>query len=155
MDKEISTPFGKINVLLDGKPIRFHYRTVDPANVLFPDAAATFRVTVDVDLDGQEHLLKMRISDCEVSGEPESGERLEAISFYCGKAKLTLGCCASFGDYENYGFDYDGYLCPDGIELVIFPSTKTHMYEFGICWLNECTEDNDVQTWFGADPSIC
>lgn len=153
--EKIISPFGTIKVFLDDEPLWFLYRSIDPVDGLFPDADATYRISVDVDLDGKEHLLKMQLCDCEVSGDPESGERLEAISFYSGKGKITLGCYASFGDYEDYDFDYDGCLCPDGIEVGIFPSTKTHTFKFGICWLNECTEENDVQTWFGADSGIC
>ena len=153
--EQIITPFGKIRVLLDDKPIWFMYRSIDSVDGLFPDAEATYRVVVEVELDGNEHLIKMQLCDCNVSGDPETGERLEAISFYSGKGKITLGCYASFGDYEDYDFDYDGCLCSDGIEIFISPSTKTQKYLFGICWLNECTEETDVQTWYGADPEIC
>ena len=60
---------------------------------------------------------------------------------------------ASFGACEEYDLDYDGNYYPDGIEICVLPNTKTNEYYFGVCWLNKCTGENDVQTWFGADPS--
>ena len=151
----LDTPFGIIEILFDDVPVQFNCRNIGPDIDLFPEANGAFRISVDVDLDGEEHLLKMKMRNCAVSGEPETGERLEAISFYSGVGKITLGCYASFGDYEDYEFDYDGCLCSDGIEIGIFSSTKTHTFKFGVCWVNQCTEENDVQTWFGADPAIC
>jgi len=151
---EIATPFGRIHVLLDGEPICFQYRSIDPDEKYFPNVDATYRLTVNVELDGRKHLLKLQIGECDASGEIDTGERLEAISFYNGRGKLTLGCHASFVDSGDYGFDYDGRLCEDGIEIDITPKTKTQTYKFGVCWLNECSEKTDVQTWFGADPTV-
>lgn len=151
----IETPFGSVTMYLDDKPIWFHYRSIDPVDGLFPDVEETYRINVNLEPDGQEHYLKLQINDCNVEGYPESGERLEAISFYQHGGKVTLGSYASFGDYEDYELDFDGCLCPDGIELQIFPATETNKFKFAVCWLNECNEDNDIQTWFGADPQIC
>lgn len=153
--EQITTPFGEIKFFLDDTPIWFKYRSIDPVEGLFPTAAATYRIKVEVELDGKEHLLKMQIAGCDATGYSESGERLEAISFERGNGKITLGCYASFGDYEEYEFDYDGCLCSDGIEIVILTSTKTTIYNFGVCWLDKCTKENEVETWLGADPSIC
>ena len=85
---------------------------------------------------------------------PESGELLEAVSFYKNGGKITLGCYASFGDSADYGLDYDGSICSDGIEIEVTSETKTREFKFGVCWINNCTEETDVQTWYGADPSI-
>lgn len=76
------------------------------------------------------------------------------ISFYQNGCKLTLGCTASFGDHEDYGLDYDGSICKNGIEINILPTTKSRNFKLGVCWINNCNDENDTQTWFGADPSI-
>ena len=54
--------------------------------------------------------------------------------------------CATY-DYEN------GYLT-DGVQYELLPSTKTAKYTFGVAWISPCTDKNEIQTWFGADPTL-
>ena len=42
----------------------------------------------------------------------------------------------------------------DGVDYVILGVTNTQIFTFGVAWINNCTENNEVQTWFGADPTI-
>ena len=151
---ELDTPFGKIRVKLDGKPICFPYEVHEPSEGPFPDVDGTYRIGVEVQQDGKYHSLKLELSGEGAPGELEPGEMLEALSFYRNGGKITLGCYAAFGEMEEYGLDFDGQWDDNGIEVLIFPSTRTHTYRFGVCWINTCTEETDVQTWFGADPSI-
>lgn len=37
---------------------------------------------------------------------------------------------------------------------MINEDTKTDRYVFGVAWIENVTDDNDVQTWFGADPTM-
>ena len=151
---ELDTPFGKIRVKLDGKPICFPYEVHEPSEGPFPDVDCTYRIGVEVQQDGKYHSLKLELSGEGAPGELEPGEMLEALSFYRNGGKITLGCYAAFGEMEEYGLDFNGQWDDNGIEVLIFPSTRTHTYRFGVCWINTCTEETDVQTWFGADPSI-
>ena len=151
---ELVTPFGRIQVKLDGRPICFSYEAHEPIEGLFPDVDGIYRIGVEVQQDGRNHSLKLELSSDGTSGEPEPGEMLEALSFYRNGGKITLGCYAAFGEMNAYGLDFDGQWDDSGIEVLIFPFTKTHTYQFGVCWLNTCTEETDVQTWYGADPSI-
>ena len=32
--------------------------------------------------------------------------------------------------------------------------TKTTKFVFGIAWIDNVTAENDVQTWYGADPTL-
>lgn len=148
----VDTPFGTVKALWDGKEIIFESACIAPNERWFPNVDQAHRITIDFEPDGKEHILKFVLTDCGVKGEPETGERLEAISFYPGKGKITLGCYASFGDYKDYDFDFDGILNKDGIEISIFPTTTAKQFFFGVSWVNRRTEENDVQTWFGADP---
>ncbi len=36
----------------------------------------------------------------------------------------------------------------------ILQDTKPHEFTIGVAWINKGTEENDIQTWFGADPTI-
>lgn len=148
----LTTPFGDIVMLLDGEAERFEFISIDPDERLFPDIDAAYRIYAKVKADGCAHTLTMLLRGEKHESEPETGERLEAIGVYKGSGKITLACHASFGDYKNYGFDYDGELFPNEVQIDIFPTTKTEVFKFGVCWISECTEENDVQTWFGADP---
>lgn len=79
----------------------------------------------------------------------ESGENLELKSFYNEKAKLSIG---TIGDIGCSTFDYENEYLDDGVAYLVLQKTKTEKFVFGVAWLNNCTEENDVQTWFGADP---
>lgn len=150
----MNTPFGTIRVLWDGEPMVFKNIYIDPdeRERYFPNVDQVHRITVNIEPDGKEHTLEFVLADCEAEGEPETGERLEAVSFYPNKGKITLGCYASFGDCKDYDFDFDGILAKDRIEISIFPTTTTKQFFFGVSWVECCTKENDVQTWFGADP---
>lgn len=150
----LSTPIGLIELLLDDEPVSFSHISIEPNEKLFPDVDAAHRLTYDYVSDGKTHILSFKIKDCNLEANPETGELLEAVSFYKDKCKLTLGCIASFGDYEDYHLDYDGSLCSDGMEIYITTTTKSQTFKFGVCWIKECTDNNDVQTWYGADPSV-
>lgn len=149
----LASPFGEIRMQLDGIDQCFDFRCIDPCH-LYTDVDAVYRMQYDYVSDGKEHLLRFILVDSPVKGDPETGERLEATSFYVKDGKITLGCTASFGDYLDYDYDFDGSLLKDGIEIFIFPTTKSQTFDFGVSWLLKCTEENDVQTWFGADPFV-
>jgi len=151
---ELHTPFGGIQILVDDTIVNFDHRSIDPNKQLFPDVDAAHRINIKVKNDGKNHTIQIRLTNCNVDGNIESGETLEAISFYKNNGKITIGCYASFGDCKEYNLDYDGFYCADGIQIEILPTTQTQDFKFGVCWLKECTNENDVQTWFGADPSI-
>ncbi|MCC8196535.1 MAG: hypothetical protein LIO49_07035 [Ruminococcus sp.] len=148
----LKTPFGVIKLLFDGKEEFFDRQCVDPTEVIYPDVDGVYRIDYDFDADGNKHSLKLILEGISVEGYPESGERLEEISFYVGDGKITLGCYADFFNF-NGEFDFDGGLLSNGIEVILLPSTASQTIEFGVCWMtHNCTENNETQTWYGADP---
>ena len=50
--------------------------------------------------------------------------------------------------------DNNGRNLSNGIEIEILPKTETQYFIFGVAWLKKCSEENDIQTWFAADPTI-
>lgn len=84
-------------------------------------------------------------------GDVESGERLEALSFYINGGKITIGC--EYDDFEGI-LDYGLSYISNGFEITIPAKAKKQTLHFGAAWLSKCTEDNDVQTWFAGDPTI-
>ncbi len=149
---ELKTPFGTIKTIFDGNPIHFHCINIPPDARCFPDVDKAYRIFVDIEPDGKEHKLEFLLTGCEAKAESDTGERMEAVSFYSGEGKITLSCYASFVQYPDWGFDFDGDLREDGIELYISPKTKTKRFLFASSWMEHCTKENETQTWLGADP---
>jgi hypothetical protein len=42
----------------------------------------------------------------------------------------------------------------NGVQFFVLENTKTTDYVFGLAWINEVNDDNDVQTWYGANPIL-
>ena len=63
------------------------------------------------------------------------------------------GCCSD-GLQASQIYDYDNEYMGDGVSYLIMKETKTTKYVFGIAWIDNVTRENDVQTWFGADPTF-
>ncbi len=144
-----STPFGDVKLLFDDEEVSFNYRCIDPN----PDVNGVYKISFDYNkTDNKEHTLHLLLNDSPVKGDIESGECFEALLFYIDKSKITLGTYASFGDLLEYDLDYDGDYSSNGIKISVLPTTASQRFEFGVCWLNRCTDVNDRQTWYGADP---
>lgn len=149
----LHTPFGTIKLTFDGQPVSYVKAAVKNKE-LFPDVDGAFIIRYAYLRDGKQHVLQCVLDLPGAAGATESGERLEAISFYEKEDKLTIGCEGWFGFHEIYKYDYDGSYLPNGLEIDILPQTKSRDFIFGVAWLNQNTEKKDVQTWFAADPTI-
>lgn len=150
----LETPFGNINISFDDKPIDFQIQKASPNKRLYPDITDVYLLTVLYGCDGRQHSLKCYIENCNIIGSPNSGELLEAISFYVDNGKIEIGCECEFNASEYRKQDFDGNYLNDGLEIMIMPSTHSQKFVFGVSWLNECTKQNEVQTWFASDPRM-
>jgi len=158
----ITTPLGEIHIVIDGVDGLYDYEQLAPLDVLCQDVNGRFKVIVEFVPDGKEHKIECKVLTEEFmkyEHSPESGERLECNAFYCGKNKLSIGIESDAGYIDGIresdgGYDYDSEYLNDGMAYVILPTTKTKEYVFGVCWIENVTDENDTQTWFGADPTI-
>lgn len=150
----LNTPFGKIRLLVDEKPMPYKIEQLNLVSNLFPDIQARFKISFDYDQKKSAKSIKCVIENISASTSIESGESLEAIAFYNDSTKLTLGFNCSFGDAKDYGFDFDGQYIKDGIECLLSENTASQSFVFAISWVAPLTENNDVQTWYASDPSI-
>lgn len=149
----IETPFGNIDIFFDSKPANFIIQKSQTSkDRLYPDIEYAYLISYKYISDNKEHLLTCSFNKDNVNGETESGEHFEAISFYIGNGKITLGCTGDFGVPKEENFDYDGEYSENGLEVYISPHTKSQTFTFGVSWLLNVTNDNDVQTWFASDP---
>ena len=72
------------------------------------------------------------------------------MSFFKGNAKLSIGV-----EFDYCGkYDYEAVHLQDGMQFRVFPQTKTKYFVFGIAWVDDCNDENELHTWFGADPTL-
>ena len=152
---KLLTPLGEIQIFIDEKPVEYEAQFLNCERFCAD-------LSVKYVPDGQKHTVTCKIKGYipSVNDEIESGERLELKSFYNGKTKLSIG---TEGDsyylsneirISDYDYDYDIAYLKDGMEYEILPFTKTEDYLFGIAWIENYNDENSVQTWFGADPTM-
>lgn len=149
----LATPFGKINILLDGIPVLYiENKAADDRHTSQVDGAYLLRY--EYKADGMAHRLCCVLSGDIESSSFEGGERLEMTSMYCGNGKLSIGVEGDFCVPKTFAYDYDGSNLHNGIELLLFAETRSQSVVFGVAWLNRVTKENDIETWFAADPTI-
>ncbi len=165
--EKLSTPFGEIAILIDGKPVPYFAQEGRKPDVLCPHVLGRYQIIVPFIPDGEKHTIACVFdSDCSYEKTPESGERLECQSFYNDhrfKMSIGLECEARYiGSVRaSDEYDYDADYLENGMAFLIDANTRTERYVFGISWIDNVgwndqmsdTGDRDVETWYGADPS--
>lgn len=153
------TPLGEIEILIDDEPIS--YQAVEcVCDKTCADLTGRYAIKVELLPDGNAHEIQCRIKNHVVSDMDgiESGERLELKSFYNNSCKLSIGMEGDAGYFPNGirvgSYDFDNEYKEKGVAYITFPDTVTKEFVFGIAWIDDVNEENDVQTWFGADPTI-
>lgn len=154
----LKTPLGEIEIFIDNKKIEYDYKKIE-INRTCENLNGRYLITIQFIPDGLEHKISCRIKNYNpsIEDEVETGEDLELKSFYYKNIKMSIGM---IGDTEYYSmgericnsFDYNNDYLKDGVEYVILKITKTEIFDFGIAWIEGYTNENEVQTWYGADP---
>ncbi|MBU5210261.1 hypothetical protein P9D39_23345 [Heyndrickxia oleronia] len=147
------TPLGTIKLFVNNKEVEFTAIKLDNLELLCPNVNGRYLIQFEYKKEFKIQEIKCCIPSIDVKGEIESGERLEAISFYKNDIKLTIGVEGEFTDYPKY-IDFSGDYLSNGIQYEVFQTTASRKFNFGVCWMQPCTEENDNQTWFGADPNF-
>ncbi len=153
----LNTPLGTIEIKIDGKEANYDYMEI-PKDKNCLELDGRYAIIISYIPDGKTHKISCCIKDYIPSDEDfiEPDERLELISLCKPPCKLSAGTEGEswyICDGELYAeYDYDIEYLKTGMQYDIFPETKTKKYVFGIAWMNEANEENEVQTWFGADP---
>lgn len=149
----LETPFGVIEIKLDGKLV--DYKIKQKRNEHFyPDVDGAYSLEYQYKSDNKKHLLQCVLNSESVDGEADTGERFEAVSIYLGNSKITIGTECDFDDDSISIYGFDGTLLKNGIEIYVYENTGDKNFSFGVAWLLSCNDDNEIQTWFGADNSI-
>ena len=156
----LSTPLGDIEIYIDNEKVEYTVKNIGASERLCPDISGRFGIEILYEPDGKQHTISCRIKKYHASSrdEIEPGERLELKSFYRENTKLSIGMEGDAGYYsdgtrDSDVYDYDNDYMEDGVSYLIMEDTKTTKYVFGIAWIDNVTVENDVQTWYGADPT--
>lgn len=154
----LNTPLGEIEISIDGVAVDYKEHVV-PLDRTCPDLSGRYSISVDFEPDGAKHYIacqiKMHIPSA--ADSIESGERLECKGFYGESVKVSIGMegdTGYIGTRRISQYDYDNGYLDNGVRYEILPFTKTQRYVFGIAWIENPDETRDVQTWFGADPTM-
>ena len=166
--EKLVTPFGEIDILIDGRKVPYVAREGKRIECLCPDVSGRFQITIEYVPDGKKHSIACVFTpSCPCQTDSESGERLECQGFYSERRiKMSIGVecesgCFADGTRASDRYDYDADYLENGMAYLILPGTRTERYTFGISWVDDVgwddpIEDGDrgVQTWYGADPTL-
>lgn len=160
MVKILSTPLGNIIILVDDTQLNYDAISVK-RNITCKDVCGRYKIIIDFTPDGQEHQIMCIVDGYEKTDDDyiDTGENLELKNFIKNNIKLSIGMEGDTGYYpdgtriNNY-YDYDNKYFDNGVSYQILKNTHTNKFVFGIAWIDNPQQDNEVQTWYGADPSI-
>lgn len=163
MDK-LLTPFGKIKILIDSKPVPYDAQKGRKLENGCPNVLGRYHIVVRFIPDGKEHTIACVFeADGAYERSLESGEQLECQGFYNDRRyKMSIGL-----EYDVISdeYDYDADYLENGMAFLIGTKTKTECYTFGIAWIDNVgwndrndtidkDSDRDAETWYGADPVL-
>ncbi|MEL7656571.1 MAG: hypothetical protein AAGU75_11760 [Bacillota bacterium] len=150
----LQTPLGNIKLYLDGNPIEYTFTKAPENPRLYPDVNGAFLLKYSFQADGKNHALRCVVDNSAIVSSLETGENFVAVSIHSSVIKMTLGIQGDFGCQRHCMFDFGGQFLRNGIEIQINSKTKSQDFTFGISWISPYTQENELQTWFAADPSI-
>lgn len=153
---KLATPFGEIEIFIDNKEVEYDYIKIENDKTC-ENLNGRYLITIFFNPDRLEHKITCRIKNYKpsINDDIETGENLELKSFYSDNIKLSIGMVGNVRDERICSiFNYDNNYLEDGVEYIIFKTTNTNKYYFGIAWIENYTNENEVQTWYGADPTI-
>ena len=149
----LKTPFGEIAITVDGNTIPYCIQEEKESKEVCPDVLGRKHIIITIVPDGKEHEMTCAFEPCcTYKRTPESGEHLECQSFYSeSHQKMSIGLECDEAVYLENGLSYK-----------IPKDSKREQYVFGVCWIdgvrwndqNGESQKRDIQTWFGADPSL-
>ena len=156
---KLTTPLGEITVLIDENEFEYSYRKLGDFKSC-PDVRDRYVIEIDFLPDGKEHLIACVISDLDKKAElgAESGEKLECVAVTLDDIKLSIGlegeALYTPDGTRMSSYDYDIEYLSNGMAYSVLENTATKKYVFGIAWLSPYNADNEVQTWYAADPTL-
>jgi len=156
----LETPLGKIIIMIDEKIVNYNYAKIKNDDLCL-DLSGRYMINIFFEPDGIEHKISCFIQGYNGSSKDsiETGENLELKSFYKNNIKLSIGMEGDTGyigkDRISDYYDYDNAYLDNGVQYKLLKKTskKFNNYVFMIAWIENYDNNNEIQTWFGADPT--
>ena len=142
----LETPFGKINIIVDGVAIHYEAKPFDFRKSPVKDRpiAGCYRIHISAENHRSiQCVLELENEKVEVSSS--SGECYVCKEFEYGTTMLAIGA-----EDENRAFELE--RLENGMEYRI--NSTVEEVVFGIAWATDYEGTNDVRVWFAADPTI-
>ena len=159
--EKLNTPLGTISISIDDINIQYKAIKLENNQKVFPDIEGRYRIDVPYNTDNSEHIISCTVDniiDSKVSHYFDSGEGFECETFHQGDTKLTIGIeydDSCYHDDERVeDCEYDSVHLEDGIGYHILKTTKSNIFTFGIAWIDEFKDEDNLQTYFAADPTL-
>ena len=142
----LQTPFGKINILVDGVAIPYEAIPFDYINPPVKDKpiAGCYRIYILVEsYHFIQCILELENENIDVSGSSEE-------CYMCKEFEYSTTMLAIGGEDENPAFESE--QIKNGMEYRII--NKVDEVVFGIAWAIDYEGIDDVRVWFAADPTV-
>ena len=142
----LETPFGKINIIVDGVVANFEAEPFDYIKPPVKDkpVAGCYRIHIPVENHRSiQCVLNLEEKNIDVSGS--SGECYLCREFCAGTTMLAIGI-------EDENPAVESVRVENGMEYRI--GEKVDEVVFGIAWATDYAGIDDVRVWFAADPTI-
>jgi len=142
----LKTPFGKINILVDGVAIQYDARPFEYIKPSVKDKpiAGCYRIHIPVE-NNSSIQCTLDLEDTKVDVSGSSGERYLCREFQKNSTMLAIGI-------EDENPTYESLRIENGMEYHIKHSI--HEVVFGIAWTTDYEGKDDVRVWFAADPTV-
>ena len=96
------SPFGAIKLFVNDEEVRFTAIELENLELYCRDVNGRYLIEHEYKSENQIQKIKCCIPSIDIKKEIESGERLEAISFYKNDIKLTIGIEGEFTDCQLF-----------------------------------------------------
>ena len=148
------TPLGTIKLFVNNKEVEFTAIKLDNLELLCPNVNGRYLIQFEYKKEFKIQEIKCCIPLIDVKGEIESGERLEAISFYKNDIKLTIGVEGEFTDYPKY-IDFSGDYLSNGIQYEVFQTTASRNLILVFVGCNLVQEKTIIKRGLALTPILC
>lgn len=143
----IQTPIGDIRILVNGQEKKYEFCELETKTENF-SVDNRFQITFGEIEIGMIVSCVLESPFQNIESTPDSGERLEMISFYKDDLKLSIGV-----EGEIEGINY--VLLKNGIEIRNEKSIYKPNLIINVAWLKmKNSEEEDIYCWLAADPKL-
>lgn len=139
----VSTPFGNVILLKDGKRRSFRFEALEPT-APYASVDGIYRLCYSYNGNGQKHTFELMLDNSECNGGEDSGEGMTALTADISGGRITLSVI-------NKGNELAVDVKNDRLTVTIPASAASQNLTFGVCYMKKLTSPDSVETWLGAD----